>query len=135
MIFLNKYQNMLVWLQWGFDVMIGLFEQVRMRTNMAKTVAVLCRTGTINAQQSDAAYGQRMTGKGYQNHVRKSRTVMCGKCGEYLDVASMNAHLHTQNDWSGRARTAPPSLPPPPTPPSVIQGGFTTDFHIHSLTD
>ena len=31
------------WLQWEFDALVGLFERVGLRTNVGKTVIMVCR--------------------------------------------------------------------------------------------
>ena len=53
-----------LWLQWKFDVIIGLFERLRLQTNVAKTVAMVCQPGPVSGQQSTAAYGLQMTDEG-----------------------------------------------------------------------
>ena len=32
-----------LWLQWAFDALVGLFERVGLRTNVGKTVSMVCR--------------------------------------------------------------------------------------------
>ena len=31
------------WIQWVFNALVGLFEHVRLRTNVVKTVSMTCR--------------------------------------------------------------------------------------------
>ena len=53
-----------VWLQSVFGVLIGLFEQVGLRTNVTNMVAMACQPGPIAGQQSTTSYGQQMTSEG-----------------------------------------------------------------------
>ena len=52
------------WVQDAFDVLIGLFERVGLRTNTGKMKAMICRPGHISGRQSEGAYERRMTGNG-----------------------------------------------------------------------
>ena len=51
------------WLQWEFDALVSLFEQVGLRTNAGKTVSMVCRPFQAAGTQSVAAYGRKMTGE------------------------------------------------------------------------
>ena len=86
-----------VWLQWGFVVLIGLFEQFGLRNYVSKMVAMVCQPGPIYGQQSAAAYGKQMTGEGEPHRARQHRRVVCGECGEELADEYMGAHLQTQH--------------------------------------
>ena len=57
-----------VWLQWGFYVLIGLFEQAE----------VACQPRTISGRHSAAVYKKRMNGEGYPKRVRQQQRVVCG---------------------------------------------------------
>ena len=46
-----------VWLQWGFGILIGLFEWFCIITNMKKMVKMVCQTGHISRKQSSTACG------------------------------------------------------------------------------
>ena len=58
-----------VWIQWLFGVLIGLFEQVGLRTNVTNMVAMVCQPGPIAGQQSTTSYGQQMTSEGGRGTV------------------------------------------------------------------
>ena len=60
----------LLWLQWSFDVLIGLFERFVLQTNMARTVEMVCQPGKISGRQSTDEYRQHITEKGDSHHVR-----------------------------------------------------------------
>ena len=81
-----------MWINWSFDVLIGLFERFVLQTNMAKTVEVVCQPGNISGRQSTAEYGQRIE-KGDSHHVRQILRTVCEYCGAEIALASMTAHL------------------------------------------
>ena len=62
-------------------------------TNVAKTAVMFCQPGTISGEQSSAAYDWQITGEGEPHHMRQLHRVVCGKCGEELEVTSISAHL------------------------------------------
>ena len=51
-------------LQWAFNALVNLFEQVGLQTNVGKTVSMVCRPCQAAGNQSDAAYKRKMTGEG-----------------------------------------------------------------------
>ena len=60
-----------VWLQWGFVVLIGLFEWVGIITKVEKTVVMVCQPGNISGKYFDVAYGWWMNNKGDPHHVKQ----------------------------------------------------------------
>ena len=42
---------------WGFNVLIIIFDRVTIRTNIDKTVVMVCQPGPISGRHSDAASG------------------------------------------------------------------------------
>ena len=68
--------NNTVWLQWVFDIIIGLFERFGIRTNMNNMVTMVCQFGPIARQKSAAAYGWRMNGEGDHNHVKQRQKLV-----------------------------------------------------------
>ena len=52
------------WLQWAFDTLVSMFEKVDLRTNVGKTVSIVCRPCQAAGTQPEAEYGRRMTGEG-----------------------------------------------------------------------
>ena len=52
------------WLQWAFITLVGLFDRVGLNTNMGKMVSMTCRPCTVAGNQSEEAYGRKMTGEG-----------------------------------------------------------------------
>ena len=59
----------LVWLQWGFDLLISIFDRVGTITNTEKTVVMVCQPGPISRRRSDAAYGFLTTVKRDPHYV------------------------------------------------------------------
>ena len=52
------------WLQWSFDTLVSIFERVGLRTNVRKTVRMVCRPCQAAGTQLESAYRRRMTGEG-----------------------------------------------------------------------
>ena len=50
------------WIKWAFKSLVGLFERVGLRTNVGNTVSIVCRPCSAAGNQSEAAYGRKMTG-------------------------------------------------------------------------
>ena len=47
------------WMQGAFDTLVGIFDRVGLRTNIRKTVRMVCRSCQAAGSQSEAAYKQR----------------------------------------------------------------------------
>ena len=52
------------WIHGAFSTLVGLFDKVGMRTNVRKTVDMVCSPCQTPGTQLGKAYGQRMTGEG-----------------------------------------------------------------------
>ena len=52
------------WLQWAFNSLVGLFERVGLQTKVEKTVSMACRPCLAASNQSEEAYGRKMTVEG-----------------------------------------------------------------------
>jgi hypothetical protein len=85
------------WVQESFDVLIGIFERVGLRTNTTKTQAMICTPGYISSRQSDDAYKRRMTGSGESFKERQRRKVVCPVCDASLAQSSLQHHLRVQH--------------------------------------
>ena len=66
------------WIQWAFNAQVGLFECVGLLTNVGKTVSMVCRPCLATGNQSEAAYGQKMTGEGPTYWERQKEWIECG---------------------------------------------------------
>ena len=62
-----------VWLQNEFDTLTGIFDRVGLRTNVRKTVGMVCQPCWAVGVQADKAYKRRMMGEGrsYQERQRE----------------------------------------------------------------
>ena len=86
-----------VWLQESFDVLIGLFEQIGLFMNAAKTKAMVCIPGRIQEGYTEEEYAN------YKSPTetfadRKRRRVDCEVCGTSLAPGSYQSHLESQHD-------------------------------------
>ena len=52
------------WLQLVFDFLTGLFDRVGLRTNVCKTMGIVCRPFQAAGVQAEESYTRRMTGEG-----------------------------------------------------------------------
>ena len=89
------------WLQWVFTTLVGLFDRVGLNKNTGKTVSMTCRPCTVAGNQSEEAYGRKMTGEGLRFRERKIERVECRDCGNEVAAGSLDSHRMTQN---GKAR-------------------------------
>ena len=85
------------WLQWAFNTLVGLFERVGLRTNIGKTVSMACRLCPATGNQSEAAYGRKMTGNGPTYCKKRKKRVECGDCGKEMAAGSLETHLMIQH--------------------------------------
>ena len=86
------------WLQGTFTALVGLFDRVGLRTNVGKTVSMVChpcQTGAGN--RTEEVYGRRLTGEGRSYAKRQRERVNFLECGELLAVGSMSSHLMTRH--------------------------------------
>ena len=72
------------WIQWAFDALVSLFEQVGLQNNVGKTVSMDCRPCQVAGTQSVAVYWRRMTGEGPTYRERQKERVECRECGNEM---------------------------------------------------
>ena len=89
------------WLQEAFDVLVGLFERVGLKTNVLKTKSMACTPGYISSQISAYAYKHKMGEGGDSYRERKKRRVVCPECGKNLAAGSLCAHMLKQHGLVG----------------------------------
>ena len=82
----------LCWLQWAFNVLVGLFERVGLHTNVGKTVGMTCRTCPAAGNQPEVAYGHKITGEGPTYGKRQKKRVECGDWGKEMAAGLLEAH-------------------------------------------
>ena len=92
------------WLQGAFNTLVGLFDRVVLRTNARKTVGTVCRHFQAAGNQSEAAYGRRITGEGPTYREPQKGRVCCRECGEEMEAGSLVSHLMTHNGRMTEAR-------------------------------
>ena len=84
-------------------------ERVGLRKNVGRTVSMVCRPCQAEGTQSEAAYGQNMTGEGPTYRERQRERVECGECGKEMAAGSLASHSMThhgqaiEEQWSGEA--------------------------------
>ena len=86
------------WLLGAFNALVAIFDRVGLLTNVGKTVSMVChpcRAGGGN--QTEEAYGRRITGVGKYYAERQRERVACKECGEVIAVGSMSSHLMTRH--------------------------------------
>ena len=89
-----------VWLQNAFDTLTGIFDRVGLRTNVRKTVGMVCQPYRVVGVREDEAYKRRMTGEGRSYQERQHEWVQCPECGNDLKRGSLAIHCQTQNGVS-----------------------------------
>ena len=91
-------------LQGYFNTLVSLFDRVGLRTNLGKTVGMVCHPFQAAGIQSEAAYGRRMTGEGTLYQERQRGRVHCKECGEKMDIGSLVGQMQTQHGRSAKGR-------------------------------
>ena len=84
-------------LQWAFNALVGLFERMGLRKNVVKTVSMVCRQCQAAGNQSEAAYGRKMTGEELTYRERQKERVECGECGKEMAVGLLESHRMMQH--------------------------------------
>ena len=97
------------WLKWAFNALVGLFERMGLQTNVGKTVSMVCRPCQAAGNQSEAAYGRKMTGEVPTYQKRQKERVECGECRKEMAAGSLASHRMMQHgkakeeQWSWEA--------------------------------
>ena len=65
------------WLQGAFNTLVGLFYRVVLRTNVGKTVGMVCRPCQAAVNQSEVVYGRRITEEVPTYRKRQKGRVQC----------------------------------------------------------
>ena len=91
-------------LQGAFNTLVGLFDRVGLRTNVRKTVSVVCLPCQAAGNQSEAAYGIQITGEGPTYRECHKGRVNCRECGEEMTLGSMAINMMTQHGRVAEAR-------------------------------
>ena len=84
------------WIQTVSDTLTWIFNRVGLRTNVRKTVGMVCQPFRVVEVQADEAYKIRMTGEGQRYQERQQEQVQCLECGKDLARGSLASHRQTQ---------------------------------------
>ena len=84
------------WLQGDFNALVVLFDRVGLRTNIKKTVGMVCHPCQAAGNISEAVYRRRFTGEGPTYRKRLKGRVSFRECGEFMAAGYLTSHLMTQ---------------------------------------
>jgi hypothetical protein len=84
-------------LQLALDILVSLFARVGLKTNIAKTQAMICTPGRIRTQLPEASY-RRMQQGIVSAGEWDTRMVQCRECDIAISASSMRRHLADQHD-------------------------------------
>ena len=100
------------WLQGDFSTLVGLFDRVVLKTNMGKTVGMVCCPCQEAGTQSEAVYGRSMTGSGTSYRKRQWSRIQCTVYGEDMVLVLLAGHIQTQHgekpEVDGVGKSCPP---------------------------
>ena len=83
----------------------GAVQGVRvLQINVKNTVGMVCRPYQAAGNQSDVAYGRRMTGEGPTYRERQKGRVQCRECREEMVAVSLAWHRMTHNELAEEKR-------------------------------
>ena len=98
----------------AFDTLTGLFDGVKIKTNMGNMDSMVCQSYHAPGRMSGEAYDRQTPGTCKTFQERKRRRVECLECGIEVAAGLMLTHRQSQHvvgRWgTGRKH------PPPPTP-------------------
>ena len=100
------------WLQGTFSTLVGLFDRLGLRTNVGKTVVMVCRPCRGWGTQSEVVYRRRMTGEGPSYRERQKGRVQCNECGEEMTIGSILGHMRAQHGRVAEGRRSWTAIPP-----------------------
>ncbi len=86
----------LVWLQLSFDILVSLYECIRLFTNALRTKVMTCIPGRIREGFMEEEYTLHRTGVETATN-RKRRGMVCQICSASLQAGSLTSHLETQH--------------------------------------
>ena len=88
------------WLQGYFSTLAGLFDRVGLKTNVDKTVGMVCCTCQAAGTQSKAEYRRSITRAGPSYQERQRGRIQCKDFSEEMVLGLLSGHIQTQH---GRA--------------------------------
>ena len=78
-------------------MLTGLFDRVGLRTNVQKTVGMVCRPCQAAGVRSNKSYTWRMIGEGRSFKERQRERVICPKCRKDMEKGSMVTYRQTHH--------------------------------------
>ena len=112
------------WLQWVFDILMGMFDQVGLKKNVGNTVGVAYHNCHIIVRHSKKSYGQCITREGPTYLACQRQCVWFQEFTAYLASGSLAAHRQNSERfqiWYSQ------EIHPPPTPTD------TNIYHVYLL--
>ena len=85
------------WTQYAFDTLTGIFDRVGLKTNVRKTIGMVCQPCRAAGVQADEAYTQWMMGEGQSFKESQREQVLCPEYRKDLAKGSLVAHRQTQH--------------------------------------
>ena len=85
------------WIHSEFDTLTGLPDRVVLRTNVRKTVGMVCRPCRVTRVRADEAYTRSMTGEGRRFKEQHQERVLFPEYRKDLDKGSLVTHRQTQH--------------------------------------
>ena len=85
------------WLQLAFDILTGLFDRMGLRTNVRKTMGMVCSILRTARVREDESYTRIITGDGSSFKKRERERVLCPECGKELAKGSLVIYGQTQH--------------------------------------
>ena len=70
---------------------------MELQKNVGKTVSMVCRPCQAEGNQSEAAYGRKITGEGPTYREQKKERVECGECGKEMVAGYLASRWMTQH--------------------------------------
>ena len=87
------------WLQTEFVMLTGIFDRVRLKTNVRKTGGMVCHPYRASGVLAEKAYTRRMTGAGRSYTERQQEQFSCPECGEDLARGHWLRTAKTSTAW------------------------------------
>ena len=80
------------WLQGTLNALVGMFQQIDLATNFAKSKTMTCYPGSIISWMSQELLVHNSTGQGYTYQEHLMRRLLCQDCEEDMTAGSLIAH-------------------------------------------
>ena len=92
------------WLQGAFSNLVGLFDRVGLRTNVGKTVGMVCHPCQAAGTQLEASYRRQITGEGPSYQEQQKGRVHRRECRDEMAAGYLAGHRMTQHGLAAEDR-------------------------------